>query len=315
MTTSNASASGKVILFGEHAVVYGRPAIAVPISQVRAHASVTDEPIHEDSPANVWIEAPDLKWHTTLLDAPIVDPLAQAVRLTLDHFGRTDEANLRLTVRAELPVARGMGSGAAVSTAIVRALAAHFEEAIDSDTVSQLVFEVERLYHGTPSGIDNSVIAFERPVCFVKGRPPETFSIHTPFSLIVADTGIPSSTRKVVRAVRKAWEAEPARYNRLFDAIGEVVTAGRAYIERGDLSGMGDLMDENHRLLQGMEVSSPELDRLVSVARVAGAMGAKLCGAGRGGNMIALVPPERLESVCDELRHAGAAGIITTVVQ
>ena len=276
--------------------------------------ALQSEPCDSDSP-DIRIEAPDLNWRTTLREAPDTDPLAQAVRLALDHLGRRSEDDLCVTVRAELPVARGMGSGAAVSTAIVRALAEHFGETIDPDTTSRLVYEVEKLYHGTPSGIDNTVIAFEQPVYFVRGRPPETFTIHTPFSLIIADTGISSSTKAVVGDVRAAWEKSPARYEALFDRIGDVVRAGRAAIEGGDLPGMGELMNENHRLLQEVQVSSPELDRLTAAARGAGAWGAKLCGAGRGGNMIALVDPDRLESVSNALRNAGTAGLITTVVQ
>jgi len=309
MTT--ASASGKVILFGEHAVVYGRPAIAVPVSQARAHAHVENSSLTGD----IRVIAPDLGQQCDLSETKQNNPLAQIVSLTLAHLGLDLRSGLTVTVRADLPVARGMGSGAAVSTAIVRALAAHFGQCLDPEAVSALVFEVEKLYHGTPSGIDNTVIAFERPVYFVKGRPPETFPIHTPFSLVIADTGIVSSTREVVEDVRRAWEQDRTWYDAVFDEIGCIAPAGRECIEGGDLTRMGRLMDENHRLLQQIGVSSRELDRLVTCARDAGSLGAKLCGAGRGGNMIALSPPERVDSISDALFAAGAAGVITTVVR
>lgn len=309
MTT--ASASGKVILFGEHAVVYGRPAIAVPVNQARAHAHVEDSSLADD----IRVIAPDLDQQCDLSEAKRNNPLAQIVSLTLAHLGLDLRSGLTVTVRADLPVARGMGSGAAVSTAIVRALAAHFGQCLDSEAVSALIFEVEKLYHGTPSGIDNTVIAFERPVYFVKGRPAETFPIHSPFTLVIADTGNVSSTREVVGDVRRAWEHDRTRYDAWFDEIGCIAQAGRECIEGGDLARMGRLMDENHRLLQQIDVSSKKLDLLVREARAAGALGAKLCGAGRGGNMIALVSPERVDSISDALFAAGAAGVITTVVR
>lgn len=308
MTTC--SASGKVILFGEHAVVYGRPAIAVPVIQARACATVEDVNLSGD----IHIEAPNLGWHLSLSAAGEEEPLAYIVRNTLAYLGLTDRGNLRVTVHAELPIARGMGSGAAISTAIVRALGAHLGREIPSGAVSDLVFETERLYHGTPSGIDNTVIAFEQPIYFVKGHPPQTFAIPTPLPLIIADTGVASSTKAVVGDVRRRWEREPARFDGLFDAIGCIVRAGRASIEAGDLTATGRLMNENHGWLQELGVSSRELDGLVVAAREAGALGAKLCGAGRGGNMIALISPSGVGRVRSALQAAGAAGVITTVV-
>jgi len=307
MTT--ASACGKVILFGEHAVVYGRPAIAVPVSQVRVEAAV--DPLPEAG--DVLLETPDLGRRYWLAEADSIDGIAHLVRLALKELG-APARDLRISVRSALPIGRGMGSGAAVSTAIVRALCRHFGAHWPPEKVSALVFEAEKLYHGTPSGIDNTVIAYEAPVYFVKGQPPQIIAIGAPLPLIIADTGIFSSTREVVGAVREARGREPARYEALFDAIGKLVNAARRHIEDGNLPALGRLMDENHRLLQELGVSCPALDQLVEIARQAGALGAKLSGAGRGGNIIALVTPERAASVESALRSAGAASTIFTTV-
>jgi mevalonate kinase len=171
------------------------------------------------------------------------------------------------------------------------------------------------IYHGTPSGIDNTVIAFEKPVYFVKDVAREVFWVGRPFLLAVADTGIESSTREVVGDLRQRYEASPGRYEPLFDRVGEIALAARAAIEQGQVEALGQLMDENHALLQQMGVSWPELDRLVATARQAGALGAKLSGAGWGGNMIALVTEETRGQVDMMLRLAGATNVITTQVQ
>jgi len=306
----HASAPGKVILLGEHSVVYGRPAIAVPVSQVRATASVDPAP----PGGGLTLVAPDLNRSIRLKEAASDDPLAAIASLTLACLD-SDVPDAVLTVTSTIPIAGGMGSGAAVSTAVARALAAFVGARLSPSEVSRLVFEVERLHHGTPSGIDNTVVAYERPVYFVQGQPPEMFRVGASLHLLIADTGIPSPTRKVVEAVRRKRESEPVHYDFLFDRIGDLVEEARSAIEEGDPYALGFLLDQNHELLQEMGASSPELDELVDAARMSGALGAKLSGAGRGGNMVALVEEETAEEVGDTLKEAGAVRIIRTVVE
>ena len=319
-------APGKVILFGEHAVVYGRPALAVPVTQVQAEAVVeAGEP-----GAGLTIIAADLGETIAVRGAPADHPLATAARLTLVKFGLSDP-DWRVTVRSTIPIASGMGSGAAVSAAIVRALAAaavrgqktgisqlpasSFQLPISPADISALVYEVERLHHGTPSGIDNTVVVYDQPVYFVRGQPPQTFHIGRPFTLAIADTGIHSPTKVAVEDVRRAWEQEPLCFESLFDRVATVVEAARSAIAAGQPERLGPLMDENHALLQEIGVSSPELDALVAAARSAGALGAKLSGGGRGGNMIALVTEATASQVVDALRTAGAVNVIVSTVR
>jgi len=186
---------------------------------------------------------------------------------------------------------------------------------LTDEQVSQLAYEVEVIHHGTPSGIDNSVITYARPVYFVKGKPIETLQVIHPFSLVIGDTGIQSSTSSVVGDVRQAWEKASDHFEGLFDRIGEIAVSARKSIESGTIESLGLMMDRNHDLLRKMGVSSPELDMLVEVARSAGALGAKLSGAGRGGNMIALVSPENSGEVSKALEQAGATHTITTEVR
>jgi mevalonate kinase len=306
-----AQAPGKVILLGEHAVVYGQPAIAVPVAEVQAQAHIE---VGAAGQGTVVVAA-DLGRQVAVRLAAPTEPLAEIVRLTLEAMHCPPDPDLTITVTSTIPIARGMGSGAAVSTAIVRALAAHMNHWFPSRAISELVYRTEMLYHGTPSGIDNTVIAFEKPVFFVKDVGWEVFWVGEPFHLVVADTGIASSTREVVTDLRQRYQAEPARYEPLFRRVGEIATAGRAAIEQGQIKVLGRLMDENQGLLQDMGVSSPELNRLVTAAREGGALGAKLCGAGRGGNMIALITEADQGRVDMMLRLAGATNVITTTVR
>lgn len=309
------TASGKIILFGEHAVVYGRPAVAVPVSNVQAVARLL-----ADAPGRgLTIDAPDLGRTYDLATAPADDPLALIVRSTLEHFSLVDIPDAVLRVSSTIPLGRGLGSGAAISTAIVRAMSRFFHRPLSPEEISRLVYEVEKLHHGTPSGIDNTVIAYDQPVYFIKGKPIQRMGVGRPFTVVIGDTGIVAPTHRVVGDLRRRWQEAPDRYEGYFDEIAAIARQARVVIEqaRVGLDMLGRLMNDNQELLETIGVSSPELERLVAAARRAGALGAKLSGAGWGGNMIALSPPEpgAAEAIAQALRQAGAAGVIITTVR
>jgi mevalonate kinase len=313
MPAFSAYAPGKIILFGEHAVVYGRPAIAVPVLQVRAKAIVTFNP--RSTPGVVKILAPDIGLDTTLSELPENHPLAAVLWKAASAMKLSHIPACTIQISSNIPIAGGMGSGAAVSVAILRAFSASLGYLLTDEQVLQLAYEVEVIHHGIPSGIDNSVITYARPVYFVKGKPIETLQVKHPFSLVIGDTGIQSSTSSAVGDVRQAWEKASDYYEGLFDKAGEIAAAARKSIESGTIESLGPMMDKNHDLLCKMGVSSPELDMLVEVARSAGALGAKLSGAGRGGNMIALVTPDISGAVSKALEQAGATRTIMTEVR
>lgn len=319
MPAFTATAPGKVILFGEHAVVYGQPAIAVPVSQVQARAVVTADP--RQPPGSVRVQAPGVGLEAGLEELPAEHPLAAAIRNVLSEAGVSRPPALTVRVVSTIPIAAGLGSGAAVSVAIIRALAAFLGRPLEDERVSALAYEVEKLHHGHPSGIDNTVVAYARPIYYVRAHPGqgqaaiEVLRLVRPFTLAIADTGVPSPTALSVGEVRRAWQAEPERFEGLFAAVGRIARRARQAIESGEVEALGALMDENHERLCEMGVSSPQLDGLVQAARRAGALGAKLSGGGRGGNMIALLEPPSAEAVLQALGAAGATRTILTTVQ
>lgn len=332
MTTS--SAPGKIILFGEHAVVYGRPALAIPVTQVHADVEVLDS-----SRAGIWIDAPGINLHAELNTLPSDHPIAAVIH-NLFFLSRTspssrgrgvrDEGhlpNLDIKITSTIPVASGLGSGAAVTVALTRALSAYLDYPMTNEDTNAFTYEIEKIHHGTPSGIDNTVVTYAKPVYFVKQSPSpggrgsrgeggiETFTVGNPFTIVIGNTGISAPTKESVRDVRKLWEADKARWEGMFDKVGKIADDAREAIERGKGKELGNLMDQNHTLLQELTVSSPELDSLVSVARKAGAVGAKMSGGGRGGNMIALVEADQAEAVAKSLMEAGAKNTIITQVK
>jgi mevalonate kinase len=315
MAETTASAPGKVILCGEHAVVYGFPAIAAPVTQVRATATVCDA-----TGRGVRLLAPDIGRDVWLASARNNDALAAAVRVVQQHAGLAELPPLEIRVHSTIPIASGLGSGAATAAAVIRALTAHLGRLdLSSDgAVCDLTYIVEQIHHGTPSGIDNTVVAYEQPVYFVRQRPQnriEPLVVGRPAHLLVGDTGLRSATHAVVGDVRRQWQAEPRRFETMFAACGKIAEEARVVLETGELHRLGALLNENHRWLQEMTVSDPALDQLVSAARDAGALGAKLSGAGRGGNMIALVDPAQLNAVRQALEAAGAAQVLASILE
>jgi len=304
------SAPGKIILFGEHAVVYGRPALAVPVAQVQVEVEVVDSPR-----AGILINAPKINLHAELDALPPDHPVAAVILNLFATLGIPVPASgLEINIASTIPVAAGLGSGAAVSVALIRALALHVERSFSNEQVNELVYEIEKLHHGTPSGIDNTVIAYAKPVYFIKGKPGETFKVGKPFTIVIGDTGVPAPTKETVGDVRRLWLKNSSDFESIFNEIAQLSLIARRSIESGRPEVLGELMNQNHALLQQMTVSSIELDRLTEVARNAGALGAKLSGGGRGGNMIALVNSSDAETVAQALISAGAKQTVVTEV-
>jgi hydroxymethylglutaryl-CoA reductase len=303
---------GKIILLGEHSVVYGRHAIAAPIG-----LTIQAEATHQEHGTELVIA----RWDTDAAYDPIGAGLAEQVTaLIAERLGFAGKG-MRVDVFPHVPRASGLGASAALAVSIIRAIADRFGLDISDTAVSSLAFECERIVHGTPSGIDNTVATFGRSILFRNpniasdAAAPEIADIVTPgpIQIVIGLTGVRSLTAHTVGVVRAAWEKNPARYEAIFSQIDELVLAGVGALRRGDLAELGDLMNMNHGLLGALQVSSPELETLVGVARRAGALGAKLTGGGGGGAMIAVPEPGAAESVGAAMRQAGFVTYLTEI--
>jgi hydroxymethylglutaryl-CoA reductase len=290
---------GKIILFGEHAVVYGKRAIAAPVP-LAVHAKVVD------TDNGVWIVMPRWGVEQRLHDNPQNrSSIEETGALILNELGLKSRA-MRIEVYSEIPRAMGLGGSAAVAVAIIRALDAHFELGLSDNDVNRFAFRAEEVAHGTPSGIDNTVATFGRPILYRAGTPPEMEELYfaQPIRFVIGITGSESLTARTVARVRVARDKNRPVIDRVFRGIDALTGQALAAIKRHDLERLGDLMNVCHGLLNSLQVSSWELEELIQIAREHGALGAKLTGGGGGGSMIALCP-EDSERVIQAMNASG----------
>ena len=297
-------ANGKVILLGEHAVVYGKPAIAVPIKNaVVAEVSDTDH-------------APEIKVPAWDIDDKLEESNSVWWSAIQDVFRQLDIADRQFAVHVKpnIPAAMGLGGSAAIAVAIVRAVSAHFNLALSDDEVNRFAFQCEKAAHGTPSGIDNTMATFGRPLLYQSGEHARMEPVHfpKPLSLVIGISDQPSLTVDMVSGVRDRWRKNSALYDSLFANFAQVAESGLKAIEDGDYRALGHMMTINHGLLSAIQVSSPELDRMVQIARDCGALGAKLTGAGGGGSIIALAD-DNSDAIAAGLTRHGFKSLQVTV--
>lgn len=276
---------GKVILLGEHAVVYGRHALACPIPlAMRA--------VVEDGDQGVQLLIP--RWG---IEYQLAKPPEQrrsferAAGAIMDQLGLGNRP-IRIEVFPDVPRGMGLGGSAALAVAIVRALDLHFNLRLSDEQVNQLAFESEQIAHGQPSGIDNTVATYGQPLLFRAGSPPlvERLQVSPPLSLVVGMTHKEGLTATTVARVREARDRNPRLYEKVFDDINALALHAVSALQDNDMAALGELMNVNQGLLNALQVSTPELEQLIGIARRAGAVGAKLTGGGGGGAMVALCP-------------------------
>lgn len=309
-----ATAPGKVILLGEHAVVYDQPAVAVPVRAVEARATVrlSDRPLAITAHFPAGEGRPPLE--IDMAAPPPASPLAAAATAALQHAGRTALSPWAIEITSSIPTGRGLGSSAAVAVALVRAIGQAASEDWDEATLAALAFASEKQVHGTPSGIDNTVAALGRPIRFAQGRA-KPLAVGAPLTLVIADTGDVGATREIVAGVRERYQTQQTTYDDWFRRIGRLADEAAAAIAEGQVIRLGHLMNSNHLILQALQVSTPALDLLVGAARAAGALGAKLSGSGGGGVVVALSLPGKAAEVAAAMRAAGAVQVIDTTVE
>lgn len=311
MPAISASAPGKSILFGEHAVVYGYPAIAVPILDV--NLSVIVQALPTDNRIQIVNRNLDEDFFLER-DAPN-NSYARALEAIRRNLAVKRLPAMRLTMSSNIPVASGLGSSAAFAVALTRSVTRFLGFDLTIERLNAIAFEIEKFQHGTPSGIDNTVITYQKPIFFQKDKPVEFLAPGAPLTLLFANSGIPSLTKEVVFQLRRQREENPALVNAQFDEIASITHRAREMITLGNHSEIGHLMLENHHCLRELGLSLPELDHLVDMAVEAGAFGAKLCGSGKGGNVAALIPHGERQTITDRLMTEGAAACLASTVK
>jgi mevalonate kinase len=294
--TTSGTGHGKVILLGEHAVVFGHPAIAAGLAaSVRAHAS----------PGSGALSAP--AWR---LEAQVGDDSlpGQAVARLLERL-QAERGGLDFWLESEVPARAGLGSSAAMAVAIGRAVAAR--TGASETEVLEAVAAAESVFHRTPSGIDAAAASRGRLGSFDRQHGWQELALAAPLELCIGISGKSHDTGALVAQVRDLCEGTPAA-RKVIDTMGEVTRAGMDALAAGDFPALGRLFNLAHGLLTGIGVSCPELDDLVHIARQAGASGAKLTGAGGGGAVIA-VPGEHGDEILRRWRLKGYYGFSTII--
>jgi mevalonate kinase len=307
-------ALGKVILLGEHAVVYGIPAIAVGIDRgARAdstpndgetctlHVRGWDITVHEREPADPSNE-PSL--------GPAFRSLLRETRARQDEAGVPLVGNVRVSAEADLPPGGGLGCSAAMGVAVARAL----DPQASADEIASRVMAWEKVFHGNPSGIDAAVSASGGCIYFRRGKPMERVTSKAPLVLAVGNTGTVSSTKTMVEVVARQLAQKKETTERAFEGIRVLVENARHAIEAGDREALGKLLDLNQMLLAGLFVSGEDIEKMCGAARENGALGAKLTGAGGGGSVVALAPStEVAQKIVAAWEKGGFTGFVTTV--
>jgi mevalonate kinase len=286
------SGFGKTILFGEHFVVHGVPGIVSAVDSAaesivkksQKGINVTDE----RTGAKGYAEKKKLQQLESIermLTAMNLDPKNTAIDIWLG---------------GNLPGFSGLGASAASSVAIARAIAEEFNLDLPDEKINDVAYEAEKAYAGNPSGIDNTAATFGGLIWFKKNLDSgsntiEQLSIREPVEIVIGNTGIVANTKAMVAGVAERKGQNPEKYDAIFRQAEELAHKGREALEKFDLKQVGELMNDNYRLLQEIEVSCKELDYLVNLARKQGAVGAKMTGGGGGGCMLALTPGKELQ--------------------
>lgn len=287
MPLISAQACAKTILTGEHAVVYGQPALAIPVASLRTRAVC--EPLIGLPSGTFEVSAPSLETETKLELLEPTHPIRRSVDVLFSHLGIGSLPTLRLRISSTIPPYSGLGSSASLAVAVIKSLSGFLGASLPLETINDLAYQVEKTNHGNPSGIDNSVITYETPILYQKGQPLQPLEVSGDYGFFLADTGIRKSTAQTVAHVAKIRQADEKGIDAVLKSIGTCSKQAVKALKAGDEVLLAEAMNTNQELLRSLGLSSPEIETLISCALSSGALAAKLTGGGRGGFVLILV--------------------------
>ncbi|GAK47883.1 mevalonate kinase [Secundilactobacillus oryzae JCM 18671] len=278
---STGTSHAKIILIGEHSVVYNQPAIALPLPAVEAKVTITSR-----YDGRQFINSDFFSGSLAALPGSM-NGNRRLIHALLNRFN-AQTAGFEMTIKSDVPAERGMGSSAATAVAIVRAMYHFFGATISADVLTQSANIAESITHGNPSGIDVATTTATNPVWFVHNQGSTELNLNLSGALVIADTGIHGRTSEAVQSVANKLATQQLETRAMIDQLGDLAAFTRIAIEEDNLLSLGDSMTEAQRILTHLQVSHPHIDHLVDVALANGALGAKLTGGGLGGCVIAL---------------------------
>lgn len=297
------SAHAKAILLGEHAVVYGAPALALPVPQLRVMASAGWSPAPADDQYDV------LFTMTGSASRPLMTEASGSLSRLAAEFkafvGAPDSPNLDVIVDCAIPPGRGLGSSAACARAIVLALADLFGREVTESTTFELVQTAESVAHGRASGVDARAVGASAPLLFQAGDVQE-LPIGCDGLFIIADSGDVGRTKDAVELLREGFQRQAGAREKFVRGASDLVDEARGALADGRPKKLGRCLTDNHELLRAAGLSTPRIDALVEAALRAGSLGAKITGGGLGGCVIALTRMEQARDVTRRLHEAGA---------
>ena len=287
----------KIILMGEHSVVYGQPAIALPLPSVQLSVTLSSRQDNQRIIKSRY-------YHGSLENLPSSMIGIKKLIDTLSARFNDQETGWDLKIESQLPAKRGMGSSAASAIAIIRAFFDYYDEPLDRTLLLQFADVEEQITHRSPSGLDAATVSSDKPLFYVKGRIGVPIEMNLDASLVIADTGKKGATKEAILAVKDELKNNNEKAEEHIKHLGELVNQTKDYLAQNDIVKLGDALNFAQTDLAALNVSDPSLDHLIHVARDNGALGAKLTGGGRGGCMIALMQTamgaRRLASILKE---------------
>lgn len=306
--SATGTAHSKLILVGEHAVVYGQPAIAIPFPLIGVESTV------EYAPGPLQLSS---AFYTGPIEsAPsILDGIVAAIHGTLDHLNQPRK-NLMIRIKSSIPPGKGLGSSASVAIAVIRSIFNYKEESYTKEKLLSLAHVAETYAHGAPSGIDSLTITSDYPVWYKKDQPVEYIKPQDDLYFVVADSGRMADTRSAIASIAQLVKTAPTRFQSSIERLGEITYQAKEVLEKASKEVLGNLLNEAQKELEALGVSDEGLNRLIYQARQEGALGAKLTGGGNGGCIIALAKSEEhSKHLAEKLLHSGAEAVWSFVLR